>query len=112
MPTVASHPFLEPFASSLLAADLPGLPSHRRAEAVGFVCGRVDMMPGPTRAALLAVAAAFRVAMLLPMRRRLVRAAARTTMPLAGDYVRLIRSLGYAYVWERWPGTLADGRAP
>jgi hypothetical protein len=25
--------------------------------------------------------------------------------------VRLVRSLGYAYVWETWPATGADGSA-
>ena len=30
------------------------------------------------------------------------------SLPLLGEYPRLIRSLGYAYVWERWPDTLTD----
>ena len=30
-------------------------------------------------------------------------------LPLLGEYPRLIRSLGYAYVWERWPDTLPTG---
>ena len=31
--------------------------------------------------------------------------------PSLGDYVRLLRSLGYAYVWETWPDTAARRRA-
>ena len=32
-------------------------------------------------------------------------------LPLLGEYVRLIRSLGYAYVWETWPQTRPTGAA-
>jgi hypothetical protein len=31
-------------------------------------------------------------------------------LPIAGEYVRLVRSLAYAYIWERWPDTAATGR--
>ena len=37
---------------------------------------------------------------------------ARRPLPLAGDYVRLVRSLGYAYVWDAWPDTSPDGSSP
>jgi hypothetical protein len=30
-------------------------------------------------------------------------------LPLVGDYVRFVRALTTAYVWESWPSTAADG---
>ena len=33
-------------------------------------------------------------------------------VPLLGEYVRMIRSLAYTYVWERWPLALPDGSLP
>ena len=30
-------------------------------------------------------------------------------LPLLSEYPRLVRSLGYAYVWETWPDTAVDG---
>jgi hypothetical protein len=40
---------------------------------------------------------------------RVVRLLAKRPLPVVGDYVRLVRSLGYAYVWETWPATGPDG---
>ena len=31
-------------------------------------------------------------------------------LPIIGEYVRLVRSLAYAYIWETWPDTSAAGR--
>ena len=42
--------------------------------------------------------------------RRLVAVLARRPLPVLGEYVRLVRSLAYAYVWETWPDTAASGR--
>ncbi len=109
MRSVASTPLVEPFAGLLLAHDLPGLPDDRRAATVRFVSGRIDVMPSPLRAAVLAVAAVVRAAMLLPGRGGVVRAAARMPLPALGHYVRLVRSLAYAHVWETWPDTRPDG---
>ena len=36
---------------------------------------------------------------------------ARRPLPVAGEYVRLMRSLTYAYIWETWPDTSAIGPA-
>ncbi len=38
-------------------------------------------------------------------RRTVVGVLARRPLPLLGEYVRLVRSLAYAYVWETWPDT-------
>jgi hypothetical protein len=49
--------------------------------------------------------------MAVPGGRRLARALASKPIPVLGEYPRLIRSLGYAYVWDRWPDTSPTGRA-
>lgn len=111
MRSVPSAPIVAPFADRLLALDFPGLDAPRRREVVEFTTGRVDGLPSVMHLGVLAIATLFRVAMLLPGRAAIVRIAARTSAPLLGEYVRLIRSLSYAYIWETWPDTRADGRA-
>lgn len=61
------------------------------------------------RIGVLVIAAVVRVVMLLPGSDVVLRFLARSALPLLGEYVRLIRSLGYAYIWETWPQTRADG---
>jgi hypothetical protein len=41
--------------------------------------------------------------------RRTVAFLARHPLPLLGEYVRLLRSLAYAYVWDTWPDTTSTG---
>jgi hypothetical protein len=101
-----------PFATSLLASDLPGLQEPRLDTTTAFVAGRVHTMPSPVRAGVVLVASVIRALMLLPGRDRLVRFIGDHPLPLIGEYARLVRSLGYAYVWETWPDTRADGSAP
>jgi hypothetical protein len=97
------------FSDAVLGHDLPALPADRRAEVVAFAGRRIDGLPSPMRLGVgfvaLVVAAAGRAVGL----RRLVGLLARRPLPVLGDYVRLVRSLGYAYVWETWPATRADG---
>jgi hypothetical protein len=111
MRTVPSAPLVGPFADRLLALDLPALPEDRRRQVVAFTTRRVDGMPSITRIGVLLIAAMLRVVLLLPGSTSVVRAFARTPLPLLGEYVRLVRSLGYAYVWETWPDTLPNGAA-
>ena len=101
-----------PFAASLLAGDLPGLRPERLDATTAFVAGRVHTMPSPVRAGVVLVAGVVRAVMLLPRRDRLVRLIGDHPLPLIGEYARLVRSLGFAYVWETWPDTRADGSAP
>ena len=101
-----------PFASSLLASDLPGLDDERLHTTTTFVAARVHTMPSPVRAGVVVVAAVMRALMLLPSPDRVVRWIGAHPLPLVGEYARLVRSLGYAYVWETWPDTRADGSAP
>jgi hypothetical protein len=112
MRSVPSAPLVGPFADRLLALDLPGLDPSRRRLVVDFAARRVDGLPSIMNLGVLCLAAVFRVLMALPGSTALLRVLARTALPLAGEYVRLIRSLGYAYIWETWPDTLPDGSAP
>jgi len=109
MRPVPSAPLVGPFADRLLALDLPSLDAERRREVVAFTTRRVDGMPSPMRVGVVSIAAVVRALLLLPGSARVVHLLARTALPLVGEYVRLLRSLGYAYVWETWPGTRPDG---
>jgi hypothetical protein len=111
----ARHPRLdkivEPFASALLAADLPQLPHGRLSEVVVFVRSRIEKMPSLTRFGVTAIGSLYRVLLVVPLGSALVRLLVARPLPILGEYPRLIRSLGYAYVWERWPDTLPTGAA-
>ncbi len=98
-----------PFAHLLLAADLPRLPEVRRAEVVGFVQRRTTAVPSFTRFGITLIALAYRVLMVVPAGREAARFVASKPVPVFAEYPRLIRSLAFAYVWERWPDTLPDG---
>lgn len=110
MRSVPSAPLVGPFADRLLALDLPGLAPARRAEVVAFTTRRVDGMPSVMRFGVLVIAAVLRPLLLLPGG-GMLRFVAKAPLPLIGEYVRLIRSLGYAFVWETWPDTRASGAA-
>jgi hypothetical protein len=109
MRQVPALPVVGPFADRLLAADLPDLPRRRRAEAVAFVAHRVDTLPSFTRIGVLAIAGAVRVLLALPGGWAATRMLMRLPLPLVGEYPRLIRSLSFAFVWERWPDTGSTG---
>ena len=111
MRSVPSFPLVGPFADRLLAFDLPALDATRRREVVGFASRRVDGLPSVMRLGVLVIAATVRLLMILPGSEAVLRFLARSALPLLGEYVRLIRSLGYAYIWETWPDTRADGGA-
>ena len=111
MRSVPSAPLVGPFAERLLTLDLPELPVERRDDAVRFVTRRGDALPSVMRLGVLVLAALFRVAVAVPGRDAFVHFVARTALPLAGEYVRLVRSLAYAFVWETWPDTRPLGAA-
>jgi hypothetical protein len=99
------------FASCLVAHDLPRLPEERRARTVAYATRQITGMPAPMAAAVAVVApVADGVARLGGA--RAVRFVARAPLPLLGDYVRLVRSLVTAYVWDTWPSTRSDGDGP
>ncbi|TPW11062.1 MAG: hypothetical protein FD127_3431 [Acidimicrobiaceae bacterium] len=112
MRSVPSSSLVGPFADRLLALDLPGLHPARRREAIDFTTRRVDSLPSLMRFGVMSIAAIFRALLVLPRSDTLVKFLARTALPLLGEYVRLLRSLGYAYIWETWPDTRPDGSQP
>jgi hypothetical protein len=100
---------VEEFADRLATVDLPALPTERRAEASTFAGRRYTALPSPMRTGVGVVAIAVAAAGRLAGGGRVVRLLARHELPVVGDYVRLVRSLTTAYVWETWPSTAADG---
>lgn len=112
MRTVPSAPLVGPFADRLLKLDLPRLDDDRRAEVIAFAARRIDGLPSVMNLGVLLLAAVFRVIVALPGSTAIVSALSKAPLPLIGEYVRLIRSLGYAYIWETWPDTRPDGGRP
>lgn len=98
-----------PFADAQLAAELPRLPADRRDEVVQFIGRRVRVVPSFTRFGIVVIALAYRGLLAVPGGGRLARFVAARSIPVVGEYPRLIRSLAFAYVWDRWPDTLPDG---
>ena len=103
---------VRPFADWLLARDLPGHGDERRNHPVGFVARRVDGLPAPKALGVGAIALVARVLLVVPGGRAVLGFVARRPLPLVGEYVRLVRSLGYAYVWDAWPDSRSDGSRP
>jgi len=99
------------FAGAVLRADLPELPEERLAETIVFVVRRVRGMPSPMRLGVGAVAAVVGGLGAVVGDGRVAAVLRRFPLPLTGEYVRLVRSLAYAYVWDRWPTTSAAGAA-
>ena len=97
------------FCDGLVIHDLPDLPEHRRAEVVAFAGRRIAAMPGPMRIGVGLVSVAVDGCARLVGRRRLTSFLARQPVPVAGEYVRLVRSLVVARVWDKWPDTAPTG---
>lgn len=100
---------LAPFADALLTHDMPGLPAERRQSSVLFTLERIEAMPSPTRLGVQLIALPIRLLITIAGATRVARFLAPTTLPILGEYVRLHRSLGYAYIWETWPDSRRDG---
>jgi hypothetical protein len=98
------------FADHLVAHDLPGLPDDRRAEAVAFAVRRIGHLPSPMKVGVTLVATVVAVAGTLVGGARVAALMARHPLPVLGEYVRLVRSLTYAFVWDTWPQTDPTGR--
>lgn len=97
------------FADDLLTAELPDLPADRRVETVAFVCRRASQVPTPLRLGILALAVGVGASQRVLGRARTSGFLRRTSLPLVGELARLVRSLGFAYVWETWPATTELG---
>ena len=97
------------FADLLLARDLPHLDDVRRGAAVAFVERRVDGLASFTRFGVRIIATVVDLAGRVIGRQRALDLAVSLPLPLVSEYPRLVRSLGYTYVWETWPSTELDG---
>ncbi len=111
MPTFPPPGPIAQFSDHLVAHDLPGLPDCQRREVVAFTGRRISALPSPMRLGVGLVAVATHGLGLLVGPVRLTTVVARRPLPVLGEYVRLVRSLAYAYVWETWPDTAPDGSA-
>jgi hypothetical protein len=100
------------FADRLLALELPDLPLDRRTSTVAFVCRRADLAPTPLRMGIavltIGVGAARRTAGL----ERTTSFLQRTSLPFVAELARMVRSLGFTFVWETWPTTSPTGAPP
>lgn len=99
------------FADDLLTIELPDLAPDRRAETVAFVCRRAAQVPTPLRLGIVALAVGTGAARRLVGTSRTVAFLRGTSLPFVGELSRLVRSLGFTYVWETWPSTTASGAA-
>jgi len=105
----SSHGLVGPFAQRLLSVDLPGLDAARRDEVTAFAVRRVDALPSVLRLGVTCIAVPMRAVVVFPGSDRFIGWLIRHPLPLLGEYVRLVRSLAYTYVWEHWPQTQPDG---
>jgi len=97
------------FSDALLAADLPALDPTRRRRAVEFIEGRVEVLPSITRIGVRMIGAGVDLACLALGPERALALVTAKPLPLISEYPRLVRSLGYAFIWETWPDTAVDG---
>jgi hypothetical protein len=97
------------FCAELVAHDLPELPADRRASVAAFAGRRIGGLPAPVRIGVGIVGLAVAGAGRLVGGARLAAFLARKPLPVVGDYVRLLRSLAFAFVWDRWPDTAPTG---
>ena len=109
MPTFPPRGLIAEFCDQLVAHDLPDLPAGRRADVVMFAARRIDRLPSPMRLGVGIVAVGVGGIARIAGGRRTATFLARHPLPLLGEYVRLLRSLAYAYVWETWPDTTSTG---
>jgi hypothetical protein len=99
------------FADRLLALELPDLPADRRAEAVAFVCRRAGEVPSPLKLGISTLTIAVGVSQRTIGHDRTAVFLQSTSVPFVGELARMVRSLGFAFIWETWPRTQPTGAA-
>jgi hypothetical protein len=109
MPTFPPHGLIAEFCDELVTHDLPDLPADRRATVVAFAGRRIAGLPTPMHLGVGLVATVVGGLGAVVGLRRVVDVLAGRPLPLLGEYVRLVRSLVYAFVWETWPDTTTSG---
>jgi hypothetical protein len=109
-PLRAEGPFAT-FADHLIARELPDLATDRRASTVAFVCRRAGALPSPLLVGVSLLAIALGVALSVVGPDRTTTFLQGTRLPFVGELARLVRSLGFAFIWETWPDTSPTGLA-
>jgi len=99
------------FADHLVAVELPDLDPERRADTVAFVCRRTRSLPSPLLVGVTLLGVGLGLALRVAGIERTTAFLRATRLPFVGELARLVRSLGFAYVWETWPDTSPTGRA-
>lgn len=97
------------FSRRVLSVELPELPDDRLDVTVGFVCRRAAQTPGPLRVGLIMLAQLVGLAERAADPDRVTEYLRVTALPLVGELARMVRSLGFTYVWETWPSTRPTG---
>ena len=100
---------VERFAETLLASDLPGLTDDHLRRTTEFIERRVRVLPSITRFGVTVIGGTVDILGRSIGQQRALTAVTTLSLPLLAEYPRLIRSLGYAYIWETWPDTAVDG---
>ena len=103
---------IETFARFLGERELPGLSPGKRDEIVAFVVARCLGLPSITRFGVAGISLGFGGLFHLPRGRWVLGWLCDHPLPLLGEYPRLIRSLTFAYVFETWPESHANGATP
>ena len=97
------------FADRLLTLELPDLSDEARADTVSFVCRRANQVPSPLRAGVITLSIGVGLAQRTVGVARTTDFLRATSLPLVGELARMVRSLGFAYIWETWPDTSPTG---
>ena len=97
------------FADRLLALELPDLPDDRRADAVEFTCRRADEVPSPLKLGISILTGGVGLAQRVVGVDTTTSYLQGTSLPFVGELSRMVRSLGFAFIWESWPNTSPTG---
>lgn len=97
------------FADQLLERELPDLPSDRRFDTVAFICRRAQQVPTPLRVGIVGLSLGTGIGQRLVGDDAMVRFLRSTRLPFVAELARMVRSLGFAFVWETWPDTTPLG---
>ena len=100
---------VERFAEILLASDLPGLTDDHLRRTAEFIERRVEVLPSITRFGVRVIGGTVDLLGRSTGQQRVLTVVTTLPLPLLAEYPRLIRSLGFAYIWETWPDTAVDG---
>jgi hypothetical protein len=99
------------FADRLLVDELPDLEPARRSETVTFVCRRAGELPTPLLFGVATMSIGTGIVARVVGMERVTDLLRGTRLPLVGELARMVRSLGFTFVWETWPDTSPTGEA-